>query len=216
MGAAQCPSISEDWDDADGVPIDAIIFGGRRATNVPLVSEAQDWGHGVFFGATISSEQTAAAEGPVGELRLDPFAMLPFCGYNMADHWSHWLEMGETLGDKAPRIFRVNWFRKSPQGRFLWPGFGDNVRVLEWIDARLAGEADAVDTPIGALPRLEDIDTSGLDLDDETLRQIFAIDPASWLAEAERLWAHLGRFGDRVPSRLVELLDELEESLRTA
>lgn len=214
VGAAQCPSISEDWDDPDGVPIDAIVFGGRRATNVPLVSEAEDWGHGVFFGATISSEQTAAAKGPVGEQRLDPFAMLPFCGYNMADHWAHWLRMGETLGEGAPRVFRVNWFRKSPEGKFLWPGFGENARVLEWIDARLHGEVEAEASPVGLLPRLEDVDREGLDLDDETLAQIFAVDPDSWLAEAERLREGLDRFGDRVPPRLVELLDELEERLR--
>lgn len=214
VGAAQCPSISADWDDPDGVPIDAIVFGGRRATNVPLVSEAEDWGHGVFFGATISSEQTAAAEGPVGELRLDPFAMLPFCGYNMADHWAHWLRMGETLGEGAPRVFRVNWFRKSPEGKFLWPGFGENARVLEWIDARLHDEVEAEASPVGLLPRLEDVDREGLDLDDETLAQIFAVDPDSWLAEAERLREGLDRFGDRVPPRLVELLDELEERLR--
>ncbi|WP_407641038.1 phosphoenolpyruvate carboxykinase (GTP) [Brachybacterium nesterenkovii] len=214
VGAAQCPSISEDWDDPDGVPIDAIVFGGRRATNVPLVSEAEDWGHGVFFGATISSEQTAAAEGPVGELRLDPFAMLPFCGYNMADHWAHWLRMGETLGEGAPRVFRVNWFRKSPEGKFLWPGFGENARVLEWIDARLHGEVEAEASPVGLLPRLEDVDREGVDLDDETLAQIFAVDPDSWLAEAERLREGLDRYGDRVPPRLVELLDELEERLR--
>ena len=214
VGAAQCPSISADWDDPDGVPVDAIVFGGRRATNVPLVSEAEDWGHGVFFGATISSEQTAAAEGPVGELRLDPFAMLPFCGYNMADHWAHWLRMGETLGEGAPRVFRVNWFRKSPEGKFLWPGFGENARVLEWIDARLHGEVEAEASPVGLLPRLEDVDREGLDLDDETLAQIFAVDPDSWLAEAERLREGLDRFGDRVPPRLVELLDELEERLR--
>lgn len=196
------------------MPIDAIVFGGRRATNVPLVSEAEDWGHGVFFGATISSEQTAAAEGPVGELRLDPFAMLPFCGYNMADHWAHWLRMGETLGEGAPRVFRVNWFRKSPEGKFLWPGFGGNARVLEWIDARLHGEVEAEASPVGLLPRLEDVDREGDDLDDETLAQIFAVDPDSWLAEAERLREGLDRYGDRVPPRLVELLDELEERLR--
>lgn len=213
VGAAQCPSISEDWDDADGVPIDAIIFGGRRASNVPLVSEARDWEHGVFFGATISSEQTAAAEGPVGELRLDPFAMLPFCGYNMADHWSHWLEMGELLGEKAPRIFRVNWFRKSPEGKFLWPGFGENVRVLEWIDARLNDQVSAETTAIGDLPAAGDLDTDGLDLDPEAMQKLFAVDPASWLSEVERLRTHIARFGDRVPAPLVRQLDELQTEL---
>ena len=155
MAAAQCPSISDDWDDPRGVVIDAIIFGGRRATNVPLVAEARDWEHGVFLGATISSERTAAAEGTVGELRRDPFAMLPFCGYNMADHWGHWLEVGAgaaPTGGTCPRVFQVNWFRKGENGRYLWPGFGDNGRVLAWIIDRVEGRAAAIDTPARPAP----------------------------------------------------------------
>ena len=162
--ADQCPTLSEDWDAPDGVPIDAIAFGGRRASNVPLVSEAADWTDGVFMGATIASEQTAAAEGPVGTLRFDPFAMQPFCGYNMADHWGHWLEMGRRLGRLAPRVFRVNWFRKDEDGAYIWPGFGDNVRVLDWIVRRLEGDVDAVTSPIGLLPRRHDLDLEGLEL----------------------------------------------------
>ena len=154
VAADQAPSISDDWEDPRGVVIDAIIFGGRRATNVPLVVEARDWEHGVYLGATISSEQTAAAEGTVGELRRDPFAMLPFCGYNMADHWSHWLDIGRDLrsSGSVPRIFQVNWFRKGEDGSFLWPGFGENARVLEWMLDRVDGRAAAVDSPLGLVP----------------------------------------------------------------
>ncbi|TCK65710.1 phosphoenolpyruvate carboxykinase (GTP) [Curtobacterium sp. PhB136] len=216
VAADQCPTISDDWDSPDGVPIDAVVFGGRRATNVPLVAEAEDWEHGVFFGSTISSEQTAAAEGPVGELRLDPFAMQPFCGYNMADHWAHWLEIGDQLGSKAPRVFRVNWFRKSSDGKYLWPGFGDNVRVLEWIAARLDGDADVDWSPIGGLPAVGELDLAGLDLDGFALDELFAVDPAAWSAEAEQLRAHFDRFGDRVPARLRARLDQLCRRLEEA
>jgi Phosphoenolpyruvate carboxykinase (GTP) len=202
VSAAQCPSISEDWDAHDGVPIDAIIFGGRRATNVPLVVEAKDWRHGVFIGATVASEQTAAAEGPVGELRRDPFAMLPFCGYNMADHWGHWLKMGDRLGVKAPAIFQVNWFRKGEDGRYLWPGFGENVRVIAWIAQRLDGEAGAVNAPIGLLPRVDELELDGLDVSADDLQRLFAVDRDSWLAECDLTEEFFERFDGRVPAAL--------------
>ncbi|HWU45567.1 MAG TPA: phosphoenolpyruvate carboxykinase (GTP) [Humibacter sp.] len=202
VSAAQCPSIADEWDAHDGVPIDAIIFGGRRATNVPLVVEAKDWRHGVFIGATVASEQTAAADGPVGELRRDPFAMLPFCGYNMADHWAHWLKMGDRLGLKAPAIFQVNWFRKAEDGHYLWPGFGENVRVIAWIAQRLDGEAGAVKAPIGLLPRVEDLELDGLDVPTDDLDQLFAVDRDSWLAECELTEEFFDRFAGRVPASL--------------
>jgi phosphoenolpyruvate carboxykinase (GTP) len=215
VSAAQSPSISDDWDDPRGVVIDAIIFGGRRATNVPLVAEARDWEHGVFMGATVSSERTAAAEGTVGELRRDPFAMLPFCGYNMADHWSHWLEIGARLRatGSVPRIFQVNWFRKDAGGRFLWPGFGDNGRVLAWILDRVDGRATAVDSAAGWVPAPGALDLDGLDLGDDALAQLFAIDPEAWLAEADDAERFLDRFGDRVPAPVRAQLAALRERL---
>ena len=213
VSATQCPTIADDWDSPNGVPIDAIIFGGRRATNVPLVAEAEDWEHGVFIGATIASEQTAAAEGPVGELRFDPFAMLPFCGYNMADHWGQWLRIGEQLGANAPRMFRVNWFRKDDDGSYLWPGFGDNVRVLDWIVQRLEGAVDATHTPVGALPLADDLDLDGLDITDERIAQLLRVDPASWLPETEQIEELFARFGDRVPAALQERLARLRVEL---
>jgi phosphoenolpyruvate carboxykinase (GTP) len=200
--AAQCPSIAADWEAAGGVPIDAILFGGRRATNVPLVAEARSWKHGVFMGATISSEKTAAAEGTVGELRRDPFAMLPFCGYNMADYWAHWLRVGRGLGAQAPAIFQVNWFRKGDDGSFLWPGFGENSRVLEWIIRRVEGAVDAVDTPIGRMPEPDALNLDGLDVSEDALEQLFRIDPASWLAECDLTEEFFARFGGRVPPAL--------------
>src|SRR5690606_37949042 len=177
--ADQSPSIAPEWEDLDGVPVDAILFGGRRATNVPLVAEARGWEHGVFMGATISSEQTAAAEGTVGELRRDPFAMLPFCGYNMADHWQHWLDVGEVLrkAGAVPRIFTVNWFRKSADGRFLWPGFGENSRVLSWILERVEGTAPAVESPVGWIPAPGAIDYRSAGVSDADWQALFAIDP---------------------------------------
>lgn len=202
VAAAQCPSIADDWEAAGGVPIDAIVFGGRRATNVPLVAQARSWKHGVFMGATISSEKTAAADGIVGELRRDPFAMLPFCGYNMADYWGHWLKVGKELGTKAPAIFQVNWFRKGPDGGFIWPGFGENSRVLEWMIRRIEGNADAVDTPIGLLPAEDGLNLDGLDLSKEAVDQLFAIDPTSWLAECDLTEEYFDKFGDRVPPAL--------------
>ncbi|TFD91098.1 phosphoenolpyruvate carboxykinase (GTP) [Cryobacterium lactosi] len=211
--AAQCPSIAAEWEAVGGVPIDAIMFGGRRATNVPLVAEARSWKHGVFMGATISSEKTAAAEGTVGELRRDPFAMLPFCGYNMADYWAHWLQVGRGLGSKAPAIFQVNWFRKGEDGSFLWPGFGENSRVLEWIIRRVEGSVDAVDTPIGRMPVAGSLNVGGLDVSEEALEQLFRIDPASWLAECDLTEEFFDRFGGKVPPALQSELASLRYHL---
>ncbi len=212
--AAQCPTIAPNWEDPAGVPIDAILFGGRRATNVPLVTESFDWTHGVFMGATMSSEKTAAAEGTVGELRRDPFAMLPFCGYNMADYWGHWLRIGSfTAPEKLPRIYSVNWFRRDGDGNFIWPGFGDNSRVLEWIVRRLEGQADAVESPIGRLPVLEELNLEGVDITGEELTELFALDPQSWLAESDMTEEYFERFGDRVPEALREQLQALRSRL---
>ncbi|WP_043497372.1 phosphoenolpyruvate carboxykinase (GTP) [Georgenia sp. SUBG003] len=211
--ADQAPSIAPEWEAPGGVPIDVILFGGRRASNVPLVSEAYDWEHGVFIGATVSSEQTAAAEGAVGELRRDPFAMLPFCGYNMADYWGHWLEMGEKLGDRAPRIFQVNWFRKGADGKFLWPGFGENSRVLEWALRRVNGEVGAVDAATGRLPRPEDLNLDGIDVADDELRELFAVDPRSWAAEADLTEEYFSQFGSRLPDAMTDQLANLRERL---
>jgi phosphoenolpyruvate carboxykinase (GTP) len=215
VAADQCPSISEDWQHPNGVIIDAIIFGGRRATNVPLVVEARDWDHGVFLGATISSEQTAAAEGTVGALRRDPFAMLPFCGYNMADHWSHWLSFGRKLraGGSVPRVFQVNWFRKDADGSFLWPGFGENARVLEWMMNRVDGTIPAVESPLGYLPAESDVNLDGLELDDVAWSKLFAIDPSALLAEADDTAEFFNTFGDRMPEPLVAQLDALRARL---
>lgn len=212
--AAQCPTIAPNWEDPTGVPIDAILFGGRRATNVPLVTESFDWTHGVFMGATMSSEKTAAAEGTVGELRRDPFAMLPFCGYNMADYWGHWLKIGSfTTPEKLPRIYSVNWFRRDSDGNFIWPGFGDNSRVLEWIVRRLEGQADAGESAIGRLPLLDELDLEGVDISEEQLAELFALDPQSWMAEADLTEEYFEQFGDRVPEALREQLEGLRERL---
>jgi len=215
VAAKQCPSISDDWDDPEGVVIDAIIFGGRRATNVPLVVEARDWQHGVYMGATISSEKTAAQEGVVGELRRDPFAMLPFCGYNMADYWAHWLAVGEKLdaAGGAPRIFQVNWFRKGADGDFLWPGFGENSRVLEWILDRVDGSADAVEGPLGVMPTREGFDTTGLDLTDARWHELFAVDRDSWLSEVASTAQFFDTFDGQVPPALHHQLELLRSRL---
>ena len=214
VSAAQCPQIAPDWDAAEGVPLDAILFGGRRATNVPLVVEATDWTHGVFIGSTISSERTAAAEGTVGELRRDPFAMLPFCGYNMGDYFAHWLKVGQKLRfDRAPRVFQVNWFRKGGDGRFLWPGFGDNSRVIDWIVRRLNGEVGAVDSPIGRLPHTADLDLAGIDVPQRDLDELFAVDTQSWLREAELTEEFYDTFGDRMPAALRSELEALRYRL---
>jgi phosphoenolpyruvate carboxykinase (GTP) len=212
--AAQCPTIAPNWEDPTGVPIDAILFGGRRATNVPLVTESFDWAHGVFMGATMSSEKTAAAEGTVGELRRDPFAMLPFCGYNMADYWGHWLKIGSfTSPERLPRIYSVNWFRRDADGRFIWPGFGDNSRVLEWIIRRIEGQADAVETPIGRLPVLSEMDLDGVDITEADLEELFRLDPESWMAEADLTEEYFAQFDDRVPTELRDQLQGLRNRL---
>lgn len=212
--AGQCPSIAPNWEDPAGVPIDAILFGGRRATNVPLVSEAFDWAHGVFVGSSVSSEQTAAAEGTVGSLRRDPFAMLPFCGYNMADYWGHWLKIGGfTTPEKLPRIYSVNWFRKDTNGKFIWPGFGENARVLEWIVNRLSDKAEAVDTPIGRIPAPGALNTDGLDVTQDQMAELFAVNADSWLAETDLTKEYYAEFGDRVPTELNAQLQGLRDRL---
>ena len=215
VAARQCPTISDDWEDPQGVVIDAIIFGGRRATNVPLVVEARDWEHGVYLGATISSERTAAAEGTIGELRRDPFAMMPFVGYNMADHWAHWLSVGAELRTtgSVPRIFQVNWFRKGEDGRFLWPGFGENSRVLEWILERVDGQVAAQDSPIGLLPAQGALNMDGLDVSDEDMRELFAIDHDLWREEADATGEFFATFGGRVPAAVENQLVELRSRL---
>ncbi|MEZ5201840.1 MAG: phosphoenolpyruvate carboxykinase (GTP) [Micropruina glycogenica] len=214
--ASQAESIADEWQDPAGVPIDVILFGGRRATNVPLITETYDWPQGVFVGATVSSEQTAAAEGAVGALRRDPFAMLPFCGYNMADYWAHWLRVGETLGDKAPRVFQVNWFRKDDEGKFLWPGFGDNSRAIEWALRRVNGEVDAVDVINGRQPKREDLNLDGLTITDEQLDELFALDPAAWAAEADLTEQYFAQFGDALPAELTAQLTALRERIAAA
>lgn len=218
VAAAQCPTMSDDWEDPRGVVIDAIIFGGRRATNVPLVAEARGWDHGVFLGATISSERTAAAEGTVGELRRDPFAMLPFCGYNMADHWQHWLDVGEGLRKTGgvPRVFQVNWFRKGDDGRWLWPGFGENGRVLAWILERVEGTAPAIESPVGWLPAPGTIDYAAAGVSDADWQELFAIDAAAHLAEADDAEAFFAGFEGRVPAAVTRQLAELRERMRAA
>ncbi|KQR49372.1 phosphoenolpyruvate carboxykinase [Microbacterium sp. Leaf161] len=215
VSAAQCPQISEDWEEA--VPLDVILFGGRRATNVPLVVEATDWTHGVFLGSNISSERTAAAEGTVGELRRDPFAMLPFCGYNMADYFGHWLKVGRGLRfDRAPRIFQVNWFRRGSDGRFLWPGFGDNSRVVDWIIRRVSGEVSTIDSPIGRLPLVEDLNLDGIDVSEADLEELFSIDTEAWKTEADLTEEFYDTFGDKVPAALRAELASLRYRLDKA
>ncbi|MEK6654285.1 MAG: phosphoenolpyruvate carboxykinase (GTP), partial [Thermodesulfobacteriota bacterium] len=207
--AGQCPVICPDWEKPQGVPIDIFVFGGRRTSVMPLVHEAYSWDHGVFMGATASSETTAANIGAVGDLRRDPFAMKPFCGYNMADYFQHWLTMGDRFGKHAPRIFYVNWFRKSPEGRWLWPGFGDNSRVLKWMCERVDGKAGAVETPIGLMPKEGDIDLSGLAISAADLKELLRVDANAWKAEISDIEKHFGQFGDRLPERLRKQLNDL-------
>jgi phosphoenolpyruvate carboxykinase (GTP) len=211
--AAQCPSIAPEWEDPAGVPIDAFVFGGRRSTVVPLVHEAFDWEHGVFLAAQMSSETTAAAAGEVGKLRFDPMAMLPFCGYNMADYFEHWLDAGRREGARLPRIFYVNWFRKDDSGRFLWPGFGENSRVLAWIFARCDDAGQARETPIGRVPAPDAIDTGGLDIAAEDIAELLKVEPEGWQAQLPQVREHFARFGDRLPAQLRDQLDALEQRL---
>ena len=210
----QCPVIAPEWEDPNGVPIDAILFGGRRASVVPLVTEAFNWEHGTFLGATSSSETTAAAAGKVGQLRRDPMAMLPFCGYNMGDYFAHYLDIGQRKGAKLPKIFYVNWFRTGEDGKFLWPGYGENSRVLKWIFERCDGKAHAVDTPIGRLPRPVDLDTSGLEIPAAHLAQLLSVDVEGWLAEIDLIRKHFDQFGNHLPEGLNCELEDLDRRLR--
>ncbi len=212
--AAQCPSIASEWEDPDGVPIDAFLFGGRRASAVPLVTEAFDWEHGVFLGATMSVETTAAAAGEVGKLRFDPMAMLPFCGYNMADYLDHWLRQASDHDpEKLPRIFLVNWFRKDAEGNFIWPGYGDNSRVLEWIFRRCDGEGETQETQIGLVPAEGDLDTEGLDITRDEMAELLRIDPELLREQLPQLKEHLARFGERLPDGIRRQLEALEQRI---
>jgi phosphoenolpyruvate carboxykinase (GTP) len=214
--ASQCPVIAPEWEDPKGVPIDAILFGGRRAGIVPLVTEAFNWQHGTFLGATVSSETTAAITGKVGQLRRDPMAMLAFCGYNMGDYFSHWLEIGGRAGAKLPKVFYINWFRRDQDGKFLWPGFGENSRVLKWIFERCDGKVHAKETPIGRVPEAADIDTKGLDIKDKQVDQLLGVDIEGWLAEVPRIKEHFDHFGKHLPRGLSQELKALEERLLAA
>ena len=211
--ASQCPVICKDWENPAGVPIDIFIFGGRRTSVVPLVYEAFSWEHGVFLGATAASETTAANIGSIGNLRRDPFAMKPFCGYNMGDYFQHWLSMGEKLGSKAPKIFYVNWFRKSQDGKFLWPGFSDNSRVLKWICERVDNKVDADSSAIGLLPKEGDLDLSGLTLAPESMKELMSVNASEWKAEIPDIEAHYTTFGKRLPQKLRDQLEELRTRL---
>jgi phosphoenolpyruvate carboxykinase (GTP) len=214
--ARQCPVIAPEWEDPKGVPIDAILFGGRRANVVPLVTEAFDWQHGTFLGSTASSETTAATTGKVGQLRRDPMAMLPFCGYHMGDYFAHYLKIGSRSGAKLPKIFYVNWFRQDDKGGFLWPGYGDNSRVLKWVFERCNGSAKAVDTPIGRLPQPGDLDTRGLDISPANLAKLLSVDVDGWLAEVPLIREHFARFGTHLPQGLRDEVDRLEQRLKAA
>ena len=209
----QCPCVSDKVDDPQGVPISAIIFGGRRAVLAPLVYESLDWNHGTFVGATMASERTAAQYGKQGEVRRDPMAMLPFCGYNMADYFTHWLNLGKKMGDKAPRIFNVNWFQQDETGKFRWPGFGENLRVLEWILDRCRGDVDAKETPIGYIPNPSDVDLTGLDMSSEDFADLFAIHPDDWKVELEGIKPFFEQFGNDLPDELWSQFKALEARL---
>ena len=211
--AKNCPCISPKFDSSEGVPISAIVFGGRRAKTAPLVYQSRDWENGVFVGSIMASETTAAATGAVGVVRRDPMAMLPFCGYHMGDYWAHGLEMGKKLGDKAPKIFNVNWFRTDDEGHFIWPGFGDNMRVLDWIIKRCEGKADAEETPIGFVPKAEDINLEGLDFSVEQLKDILNVDKELWKTETAGIEEFYGKFGDKLPQELRNQLNTLKAKL---
>ncbi|MBN2546269.1 MAG: phosphoenolpyruvate carboxykinase (GTP), partial [Spirochaetes bacterium] len=212
--AEQCPVIDPDWENPNGVPISAILFGGRRASTIPLVNEAINWLHGVFLGSATGSETTTANIGEVGVVRRDPFAMLPFCGYNMADYFTHWLKIGKKLGDKVPKIFFVNWFRKDKNGKFIWPGYGENSRVLKYIIERIEGKDVGKETPIGIIPKEKDIDISGLSISKESLEELFKIDIDGWQKEIKSIEEFYNKFGDRMPKELYEELKILKEKLK--
>ena len=214
--ASQCPVMAPEWEDPEGVPIDAILFGGRRATVVPLVNEGRDWNHGTFLGSIIASEKTAAAAGTVGDLRRDPMAMLPFCGYNMADYWAHWLSMGKRQGARLPKIYYVNWFRKSDGGDFLWPGFGENSRVLKWVFERLEGTAKAVETPIGNLPVDGGLDLEGIGVSKQDMEELLSVKVEGWLDEIPKIRDYYATFGSHMPQALEDELSALEERLKAA
>ena len=212
--ASQCPSIAPEWEDPAGVPISAILFGGRRRTTVPLVTEAFDWEHGVFLGSIMASETTAAQQGAVGKLRFDPMAMLPFCGYNFADYFAHWLSIGKSTDTgNLPRLFFVNWFRRDEDGRFLWPGFGENSRVLKWVFERVNGDAEAVEAPIGLLPTPEALDTTGLEIADDDLAELLTVDTAGWREAIPQIREHYAQFGEDLPAALTVALDTLDARL---
>ena len=214
--AAQCPSIAPEWEDPKGVPISAILFGGRRASNVPLVTEARDWNHGVFLGSIMSSEKTAAATGNLGQVRFDPFAMLPFMGYNVGDYISHWLEIGSNADpEKLPSLFWVNWFRKDEEGKFLWPGFGENCRVLKWVLERVEGSGEATETAIGNVPSPSGLDLDGLDLTESRLRELLSVDNSRWAEEVSLIESHFAFIGERLPNTLVNELEELKHRLQS-
>jgi phosphoenolpyruvate carboxykinase (GTP) len=215
--AKQCPVIAPEWEDPKGVPIDAILFGGRRAGIVPLVTEAFDWQHGTFLGATVSSETTAAITGKVGQLRRDPMAMLPFCGYNMGDYFAHWLKMGASSdASKLPKICYVNWFRQDKNSKYLWPGYGENSRVLKWIFERCDGKVHAKETPIGRIPAVADLDTKGLDIKDANVEELLSVDLEGWLAEVPLIKEHFAKFGDHLPKGLQDEVAALEQRLKSA
>jgi phosphoenolpyruvate carboxykinase (GTP) len=214
--ARQCPVIAPEWEDPKGVPIDAILFGGRRASIVPLVVESYDWQHGTFLGATASSETTAAAAGKVGQLRRDPMAMLPFCGYNMGDYFGHYLKIGQKAGAKLPKIYYVNWFRTDENGKFMWPGYGENSRILKWVFERVSGTGHAVDTPLGRMPEPKDIDTSGLDVTPKQMQKLLDVDVDGWLAEVPLVREHFAKFGSHLPKGMTEEVNKLEDRLKKA
>jgi phosphoenolpyruvate carboxykinase (GTP) len=214
--ANQCPVIANEWEDPKGVPISAILFGGRRASVVPLATEALDWNHGTFLGTIIASEMTAAAFGTIGQLRRDPMAMLPFCGYNMADYWGHWLKMGQTTGAKMPKIYYVNWFRKNEAGKFMWPGFGENSRVLKWVFERCAGTAEAIETAIGNMPTLDGIDFDGLNMSEEDIANLMRVDRDGWLSELNGIEEYYATFGDHLPAELSSQVQALRERLESS
>ena len=216
VSAAQCPVIADEWEDLKGVPISAILFGGRRATVVPLVNVARNWQQGTFFGSIVSSEKTAAAAGKIGELRRDPMAMLPFCGYNMADYWSHWINTGQQQDVRLPKVYYVNWFRKDDDGQFIWPGFGENSRILKWIFERCEGTADAVETPIGNLPNVDGLDFSGLNLTDTQIAELLRVEVDGWLEEIPLIEDYYATYGNHVPEELHKELLELKQRLEDA